>query len=154
MTFQISALSPAPFAPLFGLGDDELATHHALRRVADGPGFPCRVSLEDAEPGDTVLLVNYEHQPAPTPYRSRHAVWVREGATQAFPDPGEVPDQLRSRLLSVRAFDAAGMITAAEVVEGERLAPLAERMLDDPATAYLHLHYAKHGCYAARVDRA
>ncbi len=154
MTFQISALSPAPFASLFGLDDDNLAAHHALRRVADGPGFPCRVSLEDATPGETVLLINYEHQPAATPYRSRHAIWVREGAAQAFPEPGEVPGQLRSRLLAVRAFDAAGMIIAAEIVEGENLAPLAQQMLYDPAAAYLHLHFAKHGCYAARVDRA
>ncbi len=154
MTFRISAIPPALFAPLFGLDDDDLAAHHALRRVADTAGFPCRVSLEDAEPGDTVLLINYEHQPAQTPYRSRHAIWVREGVAQAFPEPGEVPEQLRSRLLSVRAFDANGMIVGADVVEGDGLAPLAERMLDDPAAAYLHLHFAKHGCYAARVDRA
>jgi hypothetical protein len=27
-------------------------------------------------------------------------------------------------------------------------------MLADPHVAYLHAHYAKPGCYAARIDRA
>lgn len=155
MSFKISALPPSLFAPLFNLSDEDLAIRLAVRRVADAkPGFPCRVSLEDAEPGDTLVLVNYQHQSAPTPYRASHALWVRQGVAQAFPEPGEVPDVLARRPLSVRVFDAAGMLTGAEIVEGKALGSLAERMLDDPGSDYLHLHYAKYGCYAARIDRA
>ena len=155
MPFRISALPAAPFAPLFRLSDAELARLGALRRVADRtPGFPCRVSLRDAEPGETVILVHHEHQPADTPYRAGHAIYVREGAVEARPAVGEVPEVLRRRLLSVRAFDADGMMTAADVVDGGALEPAIERMLADPAVAYLHLHNAKPGCYVARVDRA
>lgn len=155
MNFQISALPLAPFAPLFGLPDAELRARNAERRVVDQhPGFPCRVSLRDAEMGETVLLLNYEHQPAETPYRASHAIFVREGATEARPEPGEVPQVLRLRLLSVRAFDQRGMLLDADVVEGCILEPVIERLLARPDAAYLHLHNAKPGCYAARVDRA
>jgi hypothetical protein len=155
MSFRISGLPAAPFAPLFALSDAELRRHGAVRRVADRtPGFPCRVSLRDADPGETVLLVHYEHQPADTPYRAAHAIYVREGAVEARPAVGEVPDVLRRRLLSARAFDAAGMMLDADVADGLALEPVVRRLLSRPGFAYLHLHNAKPGCYAARVDRA
>jgi hypothetical protein len=155
MNFQIKALPLAPFAALFSMSNDELRRHGAVRRVVDSkPGFPCRVSLEDAEIGERMLLVNFEHQGADSPYRSRHAVFVRENAVEAHPAPGEVPAALRRRLLSVRAYDAQGMMAEADVVEGEHLEPVIHRMLGNPHIAYLHLHNAKPGCYAARVDRA
>ena len=156
MSFRVSALPAAPFAPLFRLSDAELARIGAVRRVADrAPGFPCRVSLRDAEPGETVLLLHHEHQPAATPYRAGHAIYVREGATEARPAAGEVPALLRHRLLSVRAFDADGMLTDADVVEGAALEAAIERLLlAAPNAAYLHLHNARPGCYMARVDRA
>jgi hypothetical protein len=81
MDFRITGLPVDRFVPLFGLPDDELARHRAVRRVCDSrPGFPCRVSLEDAIPGESVLLVNYEHLPVDSPYRSSHAIYVRERA--------------------------------------------------------------------------
>lgn len=154
MSFRISALPAETFAPLFHLSDDALAARGGVRQVADAkPGFPCRVSLADAEIGETLLLVNFEHQPASSPYRSTHAVYVREGALRVRPAPGEVPDVLRRRLLSARAFDATGMMRDADVVEGAALEPVVERLLSGAAVAYVHLHFAKAGCYAARVDR-
>ncbi|HLS81591.1 MAG TPA: DUF1203 domain-containing protein [Steroidobacter sp.] len=155
MSYRISGLPLAPFAPLFKLDDRRLAALGVVRRLADRqPGFPCRVSLRDAEPGESVLLLNYEHQPASSPYRSSHAIFVRENAREARPAIGETPEFLAIRLLSVRAFDAAGFMTAADVVEGRDLAALIERMLQGDDVAYLHLHNAKPGCYMARVDRA
>jgi hypothetical protein len=154
MSFQIIGLSRAEFAPLFALTTAQLAARGIVRRVADQrPGFPCRVSLQDAQIGESVLLLNYEHLPGPGPYRSRHAVFVRENATEAALGVNEIPESLQIRLLSVRAFDAAGMMTAAEVVPGTELAPLVERILADEATACLHLHNARPGCFAARVTR-
>ena len=155
MDFRISALPAAHFEHLFGRADADLALQGARRMRADrSPGFPCRVSLEDAAPGEAVLLVNYEHLPADTPYRSRYAIFVREGARQAHPATNEVPQQLRQRLLSVRAFDAGHMLLDAEVTPGAALEPLMARLFAEPRVAYLHLHNAKPGCYAARVERA
>lgn len=153
MPFRISGLPAEPFQHLFALGDAELKRHGALRRIAEDGGYPCRISLTDAAPGDTVILVNYEHQDADTPFRARHAIYVREGERR-FESVDEIPAQLRKRLLSIRAFDASGMMVNADVVEGRDLEPLIDRFLADEAVAYLHLHYARQGCYAARVDRA
>lgn len=154
MSFQIRGLPAAEFAALFGRSDAELARHDAIRKVADRmPGFPCRVSLRDAEPGETVLLVNYEHLPVASPYRSRYAIYVRENAVDARLEVNEIPEVLRTRLLSVRAFDDAGMLVEAEVVEGTGLAAAIDRMFARPDVNYLHAHNAKPGCFAARIDR-
>jgi len=155
MSFQIHALPATRFKPLFDLSDSELANMQANRMVADAkPGFPCRISLADAELGEVVILVNFEHQPADSPFRSSHAIFVREQAEQAFPAVGEVPDALTSRLISLRAFDKKHFMIAAEVVEGVLLSEVIPAMFDNPAVSYVHLHHAKQGCYAARVTRA
>ena len=154
MDFQITALSVDQFSHLFGKDQETLAKLGAQRVIADGkPGYPCRVSLQDAEIGEAVLLMNYEHQPTPTPYRSSHAIYVREWASQAAPNRSEVPEMLRHRLLSVRAFDESGMIIDADVIGGESLESLIQRMLKNDSAAYLHLHNARLGCYAARAER-
>ena len=155
MSFQIHALPAEPFQALFSLSDQELADVRASRMTVDAkPGFPCRVSLADAEPGETVILVNYEHQAANSPYRSSHAIFVRENAGQAFPGRGEVPEVLKTRLISVRAFDENHYMVNAEVADGSHLHELIFAMFRDPAVAYLHLHNAKRGCFAASVTRA
>jgi Protein of unknown function (DUF1203) len=154
MDFQVSALPLAEFQSLFALSDAELAEQNIVRQVADKyPSFPCRVSLRDAEIGERLLLLNYEHLPVASPFRSRHAIYVRENAVEAHPEVNEVPDMLARRLLSLRAFDDAGMMRAADVVPGNDAAPLIERMLGDSKVAYLHAHNAKLGCFFARIDR-
>jgi hypothetical protein len=154
MDFQISALSVDQFSHLFGQDKEVLAKQGIHRVIADGnPGYPCRVSLQDAEVGEEVLLMNYEHQPAQTPYRSSHAIYVRDWANQASPNRNEVPEMFRHRLLSVRAFDAAGMIVDADVVDGKSLESLIERMLKNESVDCLHIHNARLGCYAAKVER-
>jgi hypothetical protein len=155
MSFQIHALSPAQFEPLFALSDGELAKVRATRMTADAkPGCPCRVSLAEAEIGETVILVNFEHQSADSPYQATHAIFVRENAEQAFPELGTVPEVLETRLISIRAFDDKHYMVDADVVDGSRLSESIPAMLQDPRVAYLHLHNAKRGCFAARVTRA
>ncbi|HEY7798086.1 MAG TPA: DUF1203 domain-containing protein [Hyphomonadaceae bacterium] len=153
--FQISPLPSRQFSHLFGKTDDELAAIGVTVMTADSkPGFPCRVSLRDAEPGERVLLLNHEHQAADTPYRSAHAIFVIDGAEDAAPLEGEVPEVMQRRTLSVRAFTADHMMTDADLVDGKDAARLFERLLADPKVAYLQAHYAKRGCYAARIERA
>jgi hypothetical protein len=155
MSFQIKGLPAATFAPLFKLPDTELAACAAVRVTADRhPGFPCRVSLRDAKKGENLVLVNFEHLAVATPYRSRHAIFVRENATEAQLEVDEVPDVLLTRLLSLRAFDNAGMMVEADVIQGRELTGAVNRMFESRCVEYLHAHYAKPGCFAARVDRA
>jgi hypothetical protein len=154
MGFRITGLPAETFAPLFDLSDEALAARGAVRRIADErrPGYPCRVSLTDSEPGDELILVNHEHHPVDSPYRMRFAVYVRRG-DEKFDAVDEVPDQLRTRTLAARAFDAGGMMVGWELVDGRELEAAIDRLFAEPRAAYLHLHYAAPGCYAARVDR-
>lgn len=153
--FQVQPIDATPFLPLYGLSDDALKAAGAVARIANKtPGFPCRVSLRDAEPGERVLLLNYEHQPADTPFRASHAIYVREGVAAAQLAPGELPPVFATRTLSVRAFDADGMMTAAELTPGVDAGPVFDRLLAREDVAYLHAHYAAYGCYAAKVVRA
>ena len=155
MAFRISGLDAAQFAALHGLSDAQLAAHGARRVVADRhPGFPCRVSLVDAQPGERVLLVNYEHLAVDSPYRARYAIYVREAARAAHPAVNEIPRVLHGRLIAVRAFSADGMLLDAQLAADAELGPALEGQLASAAVAYLHLHNAKPGCYAARVERA
>jgi hypothetical protein len=155
MDFTISGLAPEPFAALYGLPDAELARRGAIRmRVDESPGFPDRIGMRDARVGETVLLVNHVSLDLPTPYRASHAIFVREGADRRWQGaPGEVPEVMRRRLLSLRGFDSAGMLRAADVVEGHSVETLIGRLFADPAVAYIHAHNARQGCYSGRVDR-
>jgi len=155
MSFRITGLSPEPFRHLYGLPDAQLA-EHGVRRVAvdRAPGYPDRIEVRDAAAGESVLLVNYTHQPADTPFRSSYAIYVREGAQAAYDAVDEIPDAMRRRMISLRAFDEEGMLIDADLADGSAIEPLIARMLADPKAAYLHAHYAKPGCYAARIDRA
>ncbi len=152
MSFRIQGLPAERFSHLFTMSDAELAAAGAVRRVADD-GSPCRVSLTDATPGEEVILVNYEHHPVDSPYRMRFAIFVRAGET-TFDQVDTVPEQLRGRMLAVRAFDAVGMMVAFELTKGATVEQSIERLLGDERAAYLHIHFAAPGCYAAKVVRA
>jgi hypothetical protein len=154
MSFRITGLPAEKFAHLFALSDTELAVREAVRRIADErmPGYPCRISLTDSQPGDELLLVNYEHHPVSSPYRMRFAVYVRKGEA-TYDAVDQVPEQLRIRTLAVRAFDQKAMMVGWELVDGRELEAAIERLFANPRAAYLHVHYAAPGCYAARVDR-
>ncbi len=155
MAFRITGLSPAPFQHLFGLSDDALARHGALRYVAEkGSAFPCRIEMRDAAPGETLLLLNHTCQPADTPYHASHAIFVREGATDTYDQVDQVPAVMRTRLLSLRAFDADGMMLDGDVVDGVNIEPLIARMFANLAVSYIHVHNARRGCYSGRIDRA
>ena len=154
MSYIVTGLPLETFAPLFGLTDDALAEHGAVRRTAVvGGRFPCRVGLEDAPAGQSVLLVNYQHQAAATPYRSNYAIYVSEAAHQARRLEGELPPVLRGRPIALRAFDAAGMLVGTELALDDNVEAAIGRQFANPAAAYLHAHNAAAGCFAARIDR-
>ncbi len=155
MNYVVRGLPLEDFRPLFGLSEEALSARGAKRYVADAkPGFPCRVTLQDAEPGETLLLLNWRHQDSDTPYRSDGPIFVNESARATFEARNEIPEQQRSRLLSVRAYDDAGWMHAADVVDGAALEAKIEKFFADPKIGYLLVHNARRGCYACRIDRA
>ncbi len=154
MSFRIRGLDPAPFRHLYGLPDEELVPRKIRRyRVTERPGFPDRIEMRDLELGETALLLNYTHQPADTPYRASHAILIREGATAAYDAVDEVPEVIRVRAISVRAFNDRGEMLDADLAPGTEIEPMIRRFLADPATSYLHAHYAQRGCFAALIER-
>lgn len=153
MAYLIHGLDPARFAPMFTLSDAELVALGARRRIADSsPGYPCRVSLADADVGDELVLVQFEHHATSSPYRGAGPVYVRRAATMKVV-LDRVPEVLARRLVAVRGYDADGMMEAADVVDGRELAARLDAVLGRRDVAYVHVHYAKPGCFAARVER-
>ena len=147
MPFQIEALAKLQFTPE--------RTRDAIRTIATKkPGFPCRVSLADAEVGEEVLLLHYEHHSAASPFRSSHAIYIRPLAAEARLAPNAIPQMFLTRTLSLRAFDANGMMLDADLVEGPFSATAIDRLFEDPSVSYIHIHFARPGCYAARAIRA
>ena len=155
VSFRVLGIDPDQFSHLYELPDADLATAGAKRYVVDAkPGFPDRIEVRDMEIGECAILINHEHQPADTPYRSRHAIFVREGAKVALDVIDAVPEAIRIRPISLRAFNEDGEMLDADLSDGDALVPLIERFFGDPDVAYLHAHYARQGCYAARIIRA
>ncbi len=153
MSYCIQGLSPEPFAPLFALSAEALAARSARRVVADAPtGFPCRVSLRDAAPGDELLLVNHVSHDAPTPYRAAHAIYVRKGAKPArYVD--ETPDHLERRTLGLRGFGGDGMLKGALLANPGEADARIRALLEREDVAEIHAHNAALGCFLARIVR-
>lgn len=153
MSFRIRGVDPAPFTELHTFSDAELAARNIVRiRVDEKPWAPCRISLDDAEIGEQVLLLNYDHLPVETAYRQQGPIFVRETARR-FDDVDIVPPALARRTLSLRGFDAENMMIEADLVDGAEAAALIMRFFANPAVDYIHAHYAKRGCFAACIDR-
>jgi hypothetical protein len=154
-SFRLTGLAYEPFAPLFSLNDTELARLDATRVTAQqSPGYPCRVSLQDAEIGEELLLLPYLHQPASSPYRASGPIYVRREAIQRVLEPGEVPAYVSRRLISIRAYNATHMMLNAEVIEGSGIAAEIARQFADQRIAYIHLHNARQGCFSCLAERA
>jgi len=154
MAFYIRGLDPDLFADLHRLDDDALRVRGVERvRVPEKPYAPCRISLDDAEIGQSVLLLNFDHQPAQTPYQQQGPIFVSAGAAR-FDRVGEIPLAMKRRTLSLRAFDARHMMADADLTEGAEAEALIARLFANPEVAYIHAHYARLGCFAARIDRA
>jgi hypothetical protein len=154
MAYRISGLAPEIFQELFAFDEAQL-TALGIRRVvaAESHGYPCRVSLEDAQQGETLLLLPYEHHRVAGPYRASGPIYVRRKADAAANFEDSIPPSLHRRLLSVRAYDAEGWMHAAEVVEGSALEVCITNFFAVAQIDYLHVHNARPGCYSCRVDR-
>lgn len=154
MSFIISGLPVEQFRPLFGLPDDELKKRGVIRKTADAkPGYPCRVTLEDAEPGESVLLLNYENHKAHTPYRSSFAIYVREEAQRTHNVANDLPPALKGRPIALRLFDKESMLIGADLDLSGALTFKIDQAFKNPGVAYIHAHNAMHGCFAAEIRR-
>lgn len=152
--FIIKSLDYRDFSRLFLLNDVDLEKEGAVRMKANSyPGFPCRVSLEDAHPGEEVILISYPHHLTDSPYRSSGPIFVRKNAKQITWNRNEIPSMLLHRLLSLRAYDRTGMMKQAIVMDGLDICTGLHLLFDDMEIAYIHIHNAKPGCYNCMAIR-
>lgn len=155
MTYRIKGLDPSAFTHLYGLADAQLRARGALRMLVTGrPGFPCRVRLNDGQIGESVILLNHLSHDVANPYRASHAIFVTEGADEAASFVDQVPPALDRRILSLRAFDSAGMMRDAALAPAGEADGAIRELLGAPETAYIHAHNAVRGCFAAKVERS
>lgn len=147
MTYQITGISPDQL--------DKIAQAPGTVRVraTSKPGFPCRVTLEDAEPGEELLLFNHVSHDVDSPYRNSYAIYARTAAEAAARYTDAVPPIFADRTLAMRAFGADAMLkTASLSLPGDADKTIRQLFeLDD--IAYIDVHNAAHGCFAARVER-
>ena len=153
MTYRIQGLSPEPFKHLFGLSDEDLAKEGVVRMTVTGPTFPCRVSLTDREIGETVLLLNHVSHDVANPYRASHAIFVTEGVHEPaqYVDPG--PPVFETRVLSLRGFDADGMMAEAILSQPGEADSGIRKLFANPEIATIHAHNATRGCFSAKIER-
>ena len=152
MTYRITGLDPAPFRPLFGLSDDELARRGVVRMtVTEKPSFPCRVTLEDRDVGEQVLLLNHVSQDG-GPYHASHAIFVTDGSPATFVD--EVPPAFAGRVLSLRAFDDEGMMVEAALAQPGDADAAIRSLLANQCVDHIDAHNATRGCFSARIERS
>jgi Protein of unknown function (DUF1203) len=153
MTYRIEGLSRSDFASLFAMSKAELSERAAVRVTADGPGFPCRISLQDANAGETLILLNYTSHDVATPYRSTYAIYIREQATRRSAFVDRTPPVFDGRPLGLRAFDSDGMLRDAALALPGQADEKIRALFEKPEIAYIHAHNAAHGCFSAKVER-
>jgi hypothetical protein len=150
----VTGLDPAPFRPLFGLSDDELASRGVVRMTVSGPTFPCRVSLTDREIGETVLLLNHVSHDVANPYRAAHAIFVTENDEDAAEYIDQVPPVFEKRILSLRAFGESGMMVDAALAQPGEADAVIRRLFENEWVDHIDAHNATRGCFSARIDRS
>jgi hypothetical protein len=153
MTYRIAGLEPKPFASLFALDDAELQARGMTRMMVDSPTFPCRIALRDCDIGDEVILLNHFSHDGNNPYRASHAIFVSKSAAEAADFVDAIPPALDCRILSLRAFDAGGMMIDAALAQPGEADPAIRGLLSNPAVDHVDAHNAIRGCFAARIER-
>ena len=152
MSYVVRGLDPAPFRPLFGLSDEELAERGIIRMRVDSPRFPCRISLTDRAQGESVLLLNHVSHDVSNPYRATHAIFVGDSEDAAeFVD--QLPPVFEGRVLSLRGFDKSGMMADAVLAQPADADAAIRGLFDNPQIETIHAHNAMRGCFSARIER-
>jgi hypothetical protein len=154
VSYIVKGLDSTPFAELFGLSDEELATRGVVRMtVTEKPSFPCRVSLTDRDIGESVLLINHVSHDVANPYRASHAIFVAEGVGEQGEYIDRIPPVFEARVLSLRGFDGEGMMADAILTQPGEADAGIRRLFANPQIQSIHAHNAARGCFSAKIER-
>lgn len=154
MNFKIYALDHKEFTPYFNLSDIELEKIGVQKMIVDEyPGYPCRVSLEDAEIGEEVLLLSYNFHKTNSPYNAKGPIFVRKNKATREYSKNEIPKMLLHRLLSFRGYDKNGIMKSAITESGQKSKEIIEEIFENNDIEYIHIHNSSPGCYNCEVKR-
>lgn len=153
--FKIKPLNHVEFSGYFELTNLELEKIRAIKMIVDKfPGFPCRISLEDAQIGEEVILLPYNHHKTTSPYQASGPIFIRnKNSTPTF-EINQIPQLFNHRLLSLRGYDKNGIMKEASVIEGKTLKEHIIKTFGNEKIDYIHIHNARPGCYNCLVERA
>lgn len=149
-SFTYTAL---PHTLLDDTREREVAAGRAVSPEADGDRFPVRCCLRDVDNAEDVLLLSVRPPSADSPYAAASPVYVHREPCDGRHANGEVPEVLRGRLLSLRAYTSDHMITGTTIEQGSHVESAIAALFADHRAAYVFVHFAGPGCYVCRVDR-
>mgnify|MGYP000739784984 CR=1 FL=1 len=154
ISFRFIPLDHTLFQHYFKMDTNERLRHKAmLIKVDQKPGFPCRVSLEDAEIGEVVLALNFTYLNAASPYHSSGPIFVREGYHSKAYEVNKVPEMCFRRPQSLRAYSKDDIMLDATIAEGKDIYITIKHFFSQSEISYIHIHNAKPGCFNARIER-
>lgn len=153
-SFIIKGIPLQEISHLFELDEETLNSIGAqLLTVYEKPGFPCRVSLVDAEIGERVLAMNFEHHNVNSFYKASDPVFIRMHAKENQLAPNEIPLMLIHRTLSLRIYDKNAMMIAAQITIGTELKEAIQQIFSNKEASYIQVHNAGPGCYNCQINR-
>mgnify|MGYP000075082477 CR=1 FL=1 len=153
INFKISPIGNT-YNQLFELTTEELAEKNMVKMLVDAtPGFPCRVSLEDAEIGEEVLLLPLEYHKTTSPYKASGPVFIRKNAVKADLAVNEIPVMLYKRQQTLRVYNTNGMMIAAKSPSTDALRKEIKTLFKNPKASYIQIHNTNPGCYNCQINR-
>jgi hypothetical protein len=100
------------------------------------------VYYADSKPGNPFRVA------VDSPYRSAHAIFVKDGAVSKTCQSGQIPEIVQTYLLSIRVFDANNMMVDADVCEDDQIEQRLVKFMANDEVEYLHLHTARRGFFS------
>lgn len=154
--FACIAIDPAVADRFRATGRDDRGNPVKTMIATEDGGFPCRVCLRYAAPGESVLLGSYNLPKPQGLYWTPSPIFVHAEPCTPYQGTDELPDIIRrNALVSVRVYDAEGMVLydLGQVSDGGQAdVPLA-RALADARTSFVNIHTARPGCLLSRVEK-
>jgi uncharacterized protein DUF1203 len=123
-------------------------------RISETDSAPCRSCLRVTPLGTPLIL--FAHRPFTTagPYAETGPVFVHADACTPYPGSSAFPDDFRSRILVLRAYDAQGDINDATLAAGDDAEAMLTRLFDDAAVVVVHARNPAWGCFDFAITRA
>lgn len=154
MAFIIQGLDPSLFGSVSSQKQAEAEIYdRTAYDVDESPGYPCRITLRDADFGQKVALVSYRHHAADTPFAQEGPIFITIGPVEPGCFVDEIPPALARRKLSLRAYDQDGFMVDAILVDGAEAKPAIATLFERSDVVRIDAHNAIRGCFAAHIHR-